>query len=181
MRRRSPYLCIKHALYRHVHGFPLLSAAMTMIHLCRADKYPPHSALFASRTLTFNMVKGVSEGFEKKLQLIGVGYRAAVDKTDLVMNLGYSHPVSWPPRPPPSTLLNLTITKPSGEPNGVAEGYIPQLPTSFVMRFIDSDIVIGTSCCFHPYIVYLVSLLYRFPTCRMPRLSMPLRRCQLSF
>lgn len=45
------------------------------------------------RTLTFNMVKGVSEGFEKKLQLIGVGYRAAVDKTDLVMNLGYSHPV----------------------------------------------------------------------------------------
>ena len=50
------------------------------------------------------MVKGVSEGFEKKLQLIGVGYRAAVDKTDLVMNLGYSHPVSCLPHSPSSAL-----------------------------------------------------------------------------
>eukprot|EP00245_Coleochaete_scutata_P006177 TRINITY_DN20386_c0_g1_i1.p1 TRINITY_DN20386_c0_g1~~TRINITY_DN20386_c0_g1_i1.p1 ORF type:complete len:247 (+),score=61.18 TRINITY_DN20386_c0_g1_i1:28-768(+) len=45
------------------------------------------------RTLTSNMVTGVSKGFEKKLQLIGVGYRAALDKNELVLNLGYSHQV----------------------------------------------------------------------------------------
>ena len=39
------------------------------------------------------MLVGVSKGFEKKLQLIGVGYRAAVEKNELVMNLGFSHQV----------------------------------------------------------------------------------------
>ncbi|KAI5077886.1 hypothetical protein GOP47_0007710 [Adiantum capillus-veneris] len=48
------------------------------------------------RTLTDNMIVGVSQGFEKKLQLIGVGYRAALEKTDLVMNLGFSHQVRIP-------------------------------------------------------------------------------------
>lgn len=48
------------------------------------------------RTLTDNMVLGVSKGFEKKLQLVGVGYRAAVDKTELVLNLGLSHQVRMP-------------------------------------------------------------------------------------
>ncbi|KAF7805802.1 50S ribosomal protein L6, chloroplastic [Senna tora] len=45
------------------------------------------------RTLTDNMVVGVSKGFEKKLQLVGVGYRATVEGKDLVLNLGFSHPV----------------------------------------------------------------------------------------
>lgn len=45
------------------------------------------------RTLTNNMVVGVSKGFEKKLQLIGVGYRAAVEGRELTLNLGFSHPV----------------------------------------------------------------------------------------
>ncbi|KAK7838764.1 50s ribosomal protein l6, partial [Quercus suber] len=45
------------------------------------------------RTLTDNMVVGVSKGFEKKLQLIGVGYRAMLEGNDLVLNLGFSHPV----------------------------------------------------------------------------------------
>ncbi|GAB2274890.1 60S ribosomal protein L6 [Dionaea muscipula] len=48
------------------------------------------------RTLTDNMVIGVSKGFEKKLQLVGVGYRAAVEGNDLVLNLGFSHPVRMP-------------------------------------------------------------------------------------
>lgn len=48
------------------------------------------------RTLTNNLVVGVSKGFEKRLQLIGVGYRAAVEKNVLVMNLGFSHPVRMP-------------------------------------------------------------------------------------
>lgn len=46
-----------------------------------------------SRTLVANMVTGVSIGFEKKLQITGVGYRAQLDGKDLVLNMGYSHPV----------------------------------------------------------------------------------------
>jgi large subunit ribosomal protein L6 len=46
-----------------------------------------------SRTLVANMVTGVSTGFEKKLQITGVGYRAQLDGKDLVLNMGYSHPV----------------------------------------------------------------------------------------
>ena len=46
-----------------------------------------------SRTLVANMVTGVSAGFEKKLQITGVGYRAQLDGKDLVLNMGYSHPV----------------------------------------------------------------------------------------
>ncbi|KAL7101014.1 hypothetical protein ACP275_08G030500 [Erythranthe tilingii] len=45
------------------------------------------------RTLTDNMVVGVSKGFEKKLQLVGTGYRATVEGKDIVLNLGFSHPV----------------------------------------------------------------------------------------
>jgi large subunit ribosomal protein L6 len=46
-----------------------------------------------SRTLVANMVIGVSKGFEKKLQITGVGYRAQLDGKNLVLNMGYSHPV----------------------------------------------------------------------------------------
>lgn len=46
-----------------------------------------------ARTLVNNMVLGVTEGFEKKLQLIGVGYKAEKKGKVLFMNLGYSHPV----------------------------------------------------------------------------------------
>ena len=51
-------------------------------------------ALFGlSRTLVANMVTGVSAGFEKRIQITGVGYRAQLDGKDLVLNMGYSHPV----------------------------------------------------------------------------------------
>jgi len=46
-----------------------------------------------SRTLVSNMVTGVSIGFDKRLQITGVGYRAQLDGKDLVLNMGYSHPV----------------------------------------------------------------------------------------
>jgi len=46
-----------------------------------------------SRTLVANMVTGVHTGFEKRLQITGVGYRAQLDGKDLVLNMGYSHPV----------------------------------------------------------------------------------------
>ncbi len=46
-----------------------------------------------TRTLIHNMVQGVTEGFKKELEIQGVGYRAAKQGKDLVMNLGYSHQV----------------------------------------------------------------------------------------
>jgi large subunit ribosomal protein L6 len=48
------------------------------------------------RALLANMVTGVSTGFEKKLQIIGVGYKADVKGKSLVMNLGFSHPINYP-------------------------------------------------------------------------------------
>lgn len=46
-----------------------------------------------SRTLLSNMVEGVTNGFTKQLELVGVGYRAQMQGEKLVLNMGYSHPV----------------------------------------------------------------------------------------
>ncbi|PZO56819.1 MAG: 50S ribosomal protein L6 [Phormidesmis priestleyi] len=51
------------------------------------------------RTLISNMVEGVSKGYEKKLEIQGVGYRASLQGQKLVMALGYSHPVEFEPPP----------------------------------------------------------------------------------
>ena len=50
------------------------------------------------RSLINNMVEGVTNGFSKKLQLVGVGYRVAMKGKDLDLNLGFSHPVIYPAR-----------------------------------------------------------------------------------
>ena len=50
-----------------------------------------------TRTLVANMVTGVSTGFTKNLELVGVGYRVQKQGDDLVMSLGYSHPVKFTP------------------------------------------------------------------------------------
>ena len=56
-----------------------------------------HRALHGlTRTLVANMVQGVTAGFEKRLEIQGVGYRAALRGRDLELALGYSHPVSVP-------------------------------------------------------------------------------------
>ncbi|WCE02896.1 50S ribosomal protein L6 [Pseudoxanthomonas sp. JBR18] len=53
-----------------------------------------HEAITGTiRAILANMVKGVSEGFERKLELVGVGYRAAMQGADLNLSLGFSHPV----------------------------------------------------------------------------------------
>ena len=55
----------------------------------------PHRALHGlTRSLVANMVTGVTEGFEKRLEIQGVGYRAALKGQDLEMQLGFSHPVN---------------------------------------------------------------------------------------
>jgi large subunit ribosomal protein L6 len=48
-----------------------------------------------TRTLVWNMIEGVSKGYEKQLELVGVGYRAAKQGEALVLNVGYSHPVRY--------------------------------------------------------------------------------------
>jgi large subunit ribosomal protein L6 len=48
-----------------------------------------------TRALLFNMIEGVSKGFTRELQLVGIGYKAALVGNKLVLNVGYSHPVEF--------------------------------------------------------------------------------------
>lgn len=67
------------------------------IHVKRPSDDKEHVALHGmTRALLHNMVVGVSEGYKKNLEINGVGYRAAKDGKNLVMNLGYSHQVIVP-------------------------------------------------------------------------------------
>jgi len=64
----------------------------------RPSDAKPHRALHGlTRTLINNMIVGVTQGYEKKLQIIGVGYRAEMQGQDLVLQVGYSHPVRYTP------------------------------------------------------------------------------------
>lgn len=66
--------------------------------LTRKDEERKTRALHGlSRTLVANAINGVKTGFEKKLELQGVGYRAAMQGTTLNMQLGYSHPINIEP------------------------------------------------------------------------------------
>jgi large subunit ribosomal protein L6 len=81
-----------------------------------------HRALHGlSRSLIANMVEGVTDGFEKRLQIQGVGYRARLQGKALELAVGYSHPVSIP------------------APEGI-EFEVPQ-PTEVVVRGIDKQLV----------------------------------------
>jgi len=55
-----------------------------------------YSMAGTTRSLISNMVQGVSEGFERKLELVGVGYRAKAQGKSLNLTLGFSHPVDYP-------------------------------------------------------------------------------------
>src|SRR6187549_1034713 len=81
-----------------------------------------HRALHGlTRSLIANMVEGVTDGFEKRLEIQGVGYRANLRGRDLEMALGYSHPVA--------------IEAPEG-----IDFEVPQ-PTEIVVRGIDKQLV----------------------------------------
>jgi large subunit ribosomal protein L6 len=81
-----------------------------------------HRALHGlTRSLIANMVEGVTDGFERRLQIQGVGYRAQLKGKALEMSLGYSHPVTIP------------------APEGI-EFEVPQ-PTEVVVRGIDKQLV----------------------------------------
>jgi len=81
-----------------------------------------HRALHGlTRSLIANMVEGVTDGFEKRLEIQGVGYRARLQGRGLELALGYSHPVS--------------VTAPEG-----IEFEVPQ-PTEVIVRGIDKQLV----------------------------------------
>lgn len=64
----------------------------------RPSDAPVHRSMHGlTRSLVANMVQGVSGGFEKKLELAGVGYKASMQGTKLVLAVGYSHPVEMEP------------------------------------------------------------------------------------
>ncbi len=65
-----------------------------VITVSRPDDAKEHRSLHGmTRSIINNMVVGVSEGYSKKLEIVGVGYRAAKEGKKLVLNLGHSHPI----------------------------------------------------------------------------------------
>ncbi len=67
-----------------------------------------------SRAVIANMVKGVKEGFEKKLEIEGIGFKAQVAGDNLVLNIGFSHPVTFAPRPGIKISVEKNVIKVSG-------------------------------------------------------------------
>ncbi len=68
------------------------------VHVTRASEEKQIRALHGTtRALLNNMVTGVSKGFERVLEINGVGYRAEMEGSTLVLHVGYSHPVKFPP------------------------------------------------------------------------------------
>ncbi|AYC30598.1 50S ribosomal protein L6 [Paenisporosarcina cavernae] len=69
-----------------------------VITLVRPSESKEHRTIHGTtRALLANMVEGVSKGFERGLELVGVGYRAQLQGKKLVLNVGYSHPVEFTP------------------------------------------------------------------------------------
>lgn len=70
----------------------------SVITLVRPSESKEHRTIHGTtRALLANMVQGVSVGFERVLELVGVGYRAQLQGTKLVLNVGFSHPVEFTP------------------------------------------------------------------------------------
>lgn len=84
----------KGTLTKQLDGAMIIKQEENTITVERPTNNKQHRSLHGlTRTLLDNMVLGVTAGFEKKLELVGVGYRAQKQGTKLVMNLGFSHPV----------------------------------------------------------------------------------------
>ena len=84
----------KGTLTQAIHPNMTIEVNGAEINVTRPNDEKENRALHGlSRTLVANMVEGVTKGYEKKLEVNGVGYRVAKEGKKLVMNLGYSHPV----------------------------------------------------------------------------------------
>jgi large subunit ribosomal protein L6 len=78
------------------------------LHAIRQDDSGPQRAFHGlARALIANAVRGVTEGFTRELEIVGVGYRAEQKKSSVVFTLGFSHPIEYPI--PPG--INITVDK----------------------------------------------------------------------
>lgn len=81
-----------------LHPRMTVSVEGNVAHVTRpTDEKEDKSLHGLTRTLLHNMVVGVSEGYERKLEIVGTGYRAALNGKTLVLNLGYSHDIKVEP------------------------------------------------------------------------------------
>ncbi|MBB3870047.1 50S ribosomal protein L6 [Geobacillus sp. NFOSA3] len=88
----------KGELTRTFHPDMTIKVEDNVITVTRPSDEKRHRALHGTtRSLLANMVEGVSKGYEKTLELVGVGYRAAKQGKKLVLNVGFSHPVEIEP------------------------------------------------------------------------------------
>lgn len=88
----------KGQLQRTMHKDIIIKVEDNQIVVTRPSDEKQHRALHGlTRALIANMVEGVTKGFEKSLELAGVGYRAAKQGNKLVLTVGYSHPVEFEP------------------------------------------------------------------------------------
>jgi large subunit ribosomal protein L6 len=84
----------KGELSRTFHADIEIKIEDNVINIARPSDAKEHRALHGTtRAVLANMIEGVSKGFERSLELIGVGYRAAKQGNKLVLSVGYSHPV----------------------------------------------------------------------------------------
>ena len=84
----------KGTLVKELHKNMTVNIEANVITVVRPDNEPYNRSLHGlTRTLINNMIEGTVKGFERKLEINGVGYRASKKGTTLVLNLGYSHPV----------------------------------------------------------------------------------------
>ena len=84
----------KGTLSQQLHPEMIIEVKEGEINIKRPSEQKKHKALHGlTRSLLANMVTGVTEGFQKELEINGVGYRAQMQGKKLVLSLGYSHPV----------------------------------------------------------------------------------------
>lgn len=88
----------KGELTRSFNSDMMIAIEENVLTVSRPSESKEHRTIHGTtRSLLANMVEGVSKGFEKGLELIGVGYRAQKQGNKLVLNVGYSHPVEIEP------------------------------------------------------------------------------------
>ena len=109
----------KGELTQQIHPDMKINVEGAVLTVTRPSDEKLHKSLHGlSRTLINNMIIGVTEGFSKTLEIVGVGYRAQVQGKNLVINIGYSHPVEMVPEdgisfecPGPNTIVVKGISK----------------------------------------------------------------------
>jgi large subunit ribosomal protein L6 len=112
----------KGALSMKVHPELTVDQAEGVLRVVRPSDESRHKSLHGlTRTLLANMVSGVTDGFSKKLEIQGVGYRAEKKPHGLTLHLGYSHPVNY------------------SAPDGI-EFEVP-IPTEVVVKGVDKALV----------------------------------------